>query len=50
MKEKLGVLQEMNYVQIWGICNTDYGGILYKAYRESKKKNGTEIKGYDNSR
>lgn len=37
MKEKLGMLQEMNYIQIWGICNTNYGGTLYKAYRESKK-------------
>lgn len=43
MKEKLGMLQEMNYVQIWGICNTNYGGTLYKAYRESKKF-GIEIK------
>lgn len=37
MKEKLGMLQEMNYIQIWGICNTNYVGTLYKAYRESKK-------------
>lgn len=31
MKEKLGVLQEINYIQIWGIFNRNYGGTLYKA-------------------
>lgn len=37
MKEKLGRLKEINYIQIWGICNANSGGTLYKVYRESEK-------------
>lgn len=36
-KEKLRVLQEMNYIQIWGICDINYGGTHYKVHTESKE-------------